>query len=317
MWFPELADRVRNLSPEGFWFILVVLIVVSCLAFYFIWRSLHRARVIEDMPTARLRSAHQGYVELEGVGQLLEGPPIIAPLTGIHCLWYSYSIEQRQTRHDSRGRANNYWQTIDSGVSDALFMLDDGTGQCIIDPEGAEVIAEVQDVWYGREAFPKRGPSTTGGWLRGGSGDYRYREARLMPGTLYALGWFNTVRNAPGSVDAEVGALLRKWKLDQAGLLARFDRNGDGQIDAGEWDQARMAALQEVIAQQAQRPATPDSHVLARSPSDRQPFLLSALPQAALVRRYRRRSFAALIGTFGGLAITLWYIAARFWTAAG
>lgn len=317
MWFPELAERVRHLPPEGFWFILALLAAGSAFAFYAIWRGLHRARIIEDMPTARVRSAHQGYVEIEGAGRLLDGPPIVAPLTGTRCLWYRYRIEHQERSTDSRGNTSSHWSTVQSGVSDGLFLIDDGTGRCVVDPDGAEVIPGAREVWYGHHEFPRSGPPTGKSWFRFGGGDYRYTEERLMPGTVYALGWFNTLRNAPGDVNADVAALLREWKGDQPALLARFDRNGDGHVDAGEWDAAREAALREVVALRTRRPHAPASNLLARPPSDRHPFLLSALPQAELARRYRRRAGAALIATGLGVAATLWYVAARFGDIAG
>ena len=310
--FPAFVREVRGLSPEGFWFILALLVLATGTAFYFIWRSLHRARIIEDTPTARVRSAHQGYLELEGEGRLLDGTPIVAPLTGTHCLWYRYRIQHRESHRDSRGHSRTTWNTIQSGVSDGLFALDDGTGRCIIDPDGAEVVTVTNDVWYGHDVFPRQGPPASKSWFRLGSGDYRYTEERLMPGPVYALGWFNTVRTAQGDVNSEVALLLRDWKSDQSGLLSRFDRDGNGIIDAGEWDAAREAALQEVIRLRSHRPHAPASHVLARAPSGRHPFLISAVPQQVLTARFRRRALIALILTFVGVAATVFYVGARF-----
>lgn len=308
MGFPELVVRVRELSPAGFWFVLAALVTGVSAAFYFIWRSLHRARIVEDMPTARVRSAYQGYVELEGRGLLLDGPPIVGPLTGTRCLWYRYKIEHHETRGDGRG---SHWGTLQAGVSDGLFALDDGTGRCLIDPEGAEVIPGEKDVWYGNAGFPRRGPPASKSWFRLGSGEYRYTEERLMPGDLYALGWFHTVDAAAGDLRADVVALLRDWKGDQPALRRRFDRDGDGRIDAEEWDAARAAAQAEALARRRDQPRAPTLHVLARAPSDRHPFLLSALSQRVLATRYRRRALAALVAFLIGTAVTLGYVVAR------
>ena len=43
-----------------------------------------------------------------------------------------------------------------SGASTALFLLDDGTGQCEVDPEGAQVYPQGGDVWYGHDEWPSR-----------------------------------------------------------------------------------------------------------------------------------------------------------------
>lgn len=225
-------------------------------------------------------------------------------------VWFRYKIEHRESHQDNRGSRSS-WSTLQSGVSDGLFLLEDETGRCIIDPEGAEVIATGEDVWYGHDEFPRSGPPASKSWFRFGSGDYRYMEQRLMPGSIYVLGWFNTLRNAPGDVATEVSTLLREWKGDQPGLVARFDRNRDRQIDTHEWDRARAAGLQEVLKLRSHRPHAPASNVLARSSSDRQPFLLSAPSQRALAWRYRRRSLLALLGTCVGVAATLWFVSAR------
>ena len=59
---------------------------------------------MEDTPTSKIRSAAQGYVELSGHGELMEGPKIIAPLTSKYCTWYSYKVEERR-----RSGKNSQW----------------------------------------------------------------------------------------------------------------------------------------------------------------------------------------------------------------
>jgi len=66
------------LDPSRVWMLLGFLAVTALVAFYLSFRYWYRARLIEDVPTARIRSAPQGYVELEGTGQPLETAPLIS-----------------------------------------------------------------------------------------------------------------------------------------------------------------------------------------------------------------------------------------------
>src|SRR5204863_292615 len=94
-----------------------------------------RDRLVADTPTARIRSAAQGYVKLTGRA-LPAGPaPTAAPLTSRPCVWWSYEIEQEQK--DSRG--NSRWRTIENGTSVELFALvDDDDARCLVGPVSAE-----------------------------------------------------------------------------------------------------------------------------------------------------------------------------------
>ena len=44
---------------------------------------------------------------------------------------------------------------VQSDTSVVPFILDDGTGQCLIDPRGAEVFPSATDVWYGSTEWPE------------------------------------------------------------------------------------------------------------------------------------------------------------------
>ena len=188
-----------------------------------------RAWRLADTPIARIRSAPQGYVELYGHAGLMEGPPILAPLSLLPCAWYRYQTEER---------LNQRWQPVDSGESDSLFLLDDGTGRCVINPDGADFIKIRRDVWYGNES----GARTHALWGMGAA--YRYTEQRLMPGEeVHAIGWFQTVgglREAPDTRQ-EVAELLERWKRDPQ-RMDLFDRRRNGRVDPDEWEAARRAA---------------------------------------------------------------------------
>ena len=154
------------MDPQEFWVLLFIL-AVSCITF--LSRGIgkiRQARRLENMPTSRVRSAHQGFVELEGVCRSGEKGQLTAPLSGAACVWYAYRIERKEDKN---------WRTVKQEVSDAPFLLDDGTGVVTIVPRGAKVLVEDSHTWYGGR---DRLFSTTLAFALGG-GRYRYTEKRI------------------------------------------------------------------------------------------------------------------------------------------
>ncbi len=303
---PDWALRVQQLEPAEFWIGAGVLIALALGAFYAIFRFIHRYHIIEGTPTSRVRSAAQGYVELDGIGYLMPGTPIVAPLSGITCTWYSYKVEERtESGSDRRER----WRTLRQETSDDLFLLKDDTGECVIDPEGAEVTPGISEVWYGDV------PMWNGTMLRRSSGRYRYTEKRMHPGdALYAIGQFRSIGGSQElpNTHEEVRELLAEWKRDQVALHARFDRNNDGVLSVDEWEAVRRAAWKEVLAAQAQRARGPVHHLLTRPDDGRRPFILSVLPQELLITRYRRYTVLSLLVFLLAGSVATWMLTARF-----
>lgn len=250
-------------------------------------RQLRRLRQLEDTPTSLIRSAAQGYVELRGNARLLPGEPVTAPLSLGRCVWWRYKVERRETVFRN-GRTRREWQTLESGESTDLFLLVDHSGECIVDPEGAKVIPSRRQRWYGSVRRPQRGPQA-GSWSVFGS--YRYTESTIDVGApLYATGWFRSqMAVTSAGTDREVRDLLSDWKRDRRALLARFDRNRDGQIDTAEWEEVRRAAFAQVEREQRDEPVRPNLHVLS-CPPRREPFLLSTHSQEQIIGRLRRQS---------------------------
>ncbi|HSQ71710.1 MAG TPA: GIDE domain-containing protein [Rubrivivax sp.] len=279
------------MDPVEYWMVLAAVAAGGAWGFHRGFRWWYWARLIEDTPTSRVRSAAQGYTELIGTGRQMPGLPVFAPLSKRPCTWWSYTIERRV--RDSRSRVK--WKVVNRRISDSLFHLDDGTGLCIVDPEGAEVLPSATDTWYGETPLPAAGPPAHRGF-RGLGSDYRYRESRMHDGDLvYAIGWFRTEGNVlPAAVDAEVAALLREWKRDQPALVQRFDTDGDGTLTLSEWEQAREAAHAQVLAERREQSAQPGVHVLHRPSIGGQPFLLASGDAEKLARRYRWHAVAGL-----------------------
>ncbi len=292
-----------------FWLLVAGLAAAAAYSFWYAFKAWARNRVIEDTPTSRVRSAAQGYVELNGRCLPAADSHNRAPLTGIPCAWWRYKIERRG--YNGRSRS---WSTVDSGTSTEPFLLDDGTGRCLIDPSGAEVFPGATDVWYGPDAWPQvRIPNGTGAfaWLVDNlvTDTYRYTEYRLQSdGPVYAIGAFRSLGGVSvESPDGAVSELLREWKRDQAALLARFDGNHDGALSAAEWDQARAAARKQVLDGRAAEPRPPSLNVLA-DPTDGRSFLLAASDGESLARRFRRRALAGIGGFLGSSAALTWML---------
>jgi len=302
-----LIEDIQTMAMLHFAIIVTVFGVLTCYFFYLIWRNFHRARVIEDTPTALVRSAPQGYIELEGAGKALSEQLIMAPLTKTSCVWYRFKIEKE--KHSSRSGSN--WSDVESGNSETPFLFYDATGECLVDPRKAEVTPGVKKVWYGSTKWP--GVYEEKGFFGELVGTrYRYTEERIDGRELYILGWFDTVRSTDTTVSAEVSALLKRWKQDQAVLLQRFDKDDSGSIDDGEWQAARQQAQREVITDRAARSAEAGTNVIRASHHDRYPFLISAKPQFLLASRYRRHALYTLLASLAGTGFLAWLLVVRF-----
>lgn len=269
--------------------------------------------MIEDIPTSKIRSAAQGYLELIGSSELMEGQPIIAPLTGSHCTWYQFTVEEK-TRRNKRDN----WKVIRKGISDELFLIRDETGECVIDPEGAHVVVNSKDVWYGNQVTPMRKPLTTGKkWFRLGTGRYRYTEKRLdISAPLYAIGLFKTTggSGAKLNMNDDMRELIREWKMDSETLLKKFDLDGNGEIDMEEWQKVRDAAYREVLENHKQQKTLPPVHIMNLTRDKRRPYILSAVPEEELTKKFHWLSILCFSGFITGGGASVWLIAIRLAT---
>ncbi len=307
------TNWAKHSPGDNFWTFAIILIMLTVGGFIGAFYFFLRKRIIEDTPTSNIRSAAQGYVELSGVGKLMEGSTITGPLTGIPCTWYQYTIEE----YRNSGK-NSHWVTVDKGISDSLFLLIDDSDEAVIDPEKANVTPSTTDVWYGHSRHPEPRKNRDGTIKKKGffssMGRYRYTEKRMHPNDpLYAIGLFDTVGGAgyEFNIDGDVGHLLREWKKNSEQLLASFDENKDGQISMEEWQKVRATALKQVQNQHTEQNAAAPVHMLSKTCDHRRPYLLSALPQSDLLKRYSRYSTCLIITFFVAGMIATWMIGIR------
>lgn len=302
-------DWILAADPTGFWVLIAVAGVLTAFAWFGAVSCYRRARLIKDTPTARIRSAPQGHVEITGHAQPHEGRVLSAPLSKKPCVWYRYEIRKKvsQPSVGPKGlKVRHSWKRIEGEASTLPFIVDDGTGTCVVHPNGADTMVDTEDTWYGSSHYPTSGPRGT--WMDH-FGRYRYHEERIEPeSALYAMGWFKTI-GASGDTDLreEIRDGLSALKRDQEQLLARFDHDRDGDISMPEWERARAAVREETILARAKRAATQSNvHTLGQAPERRFPFLLATKSQHHLAReqKFQGLALATLFVASGGFSLS-------------
>lgn len=281
---------------------VLLLGTLSCLGLNVWYRSLKRARMIEDVPTSRTRSAAQGYVELIGHQYPAPGHAMHAPLTGKPCTWWRYKIEQYKWDYTRPGRKKLV--TREEATSTTPILFKDGKGHMLVDPRGAEVMPIARQRWQS-DTEPSSRPMQA---LNERKGRFLYTEERMYEGSpLYVSGELHTPGSRHSSInfDDAFNDLLAQWKRNQPALVQRFDANDDGCIDGDEWDMAGQTARSELTAR-LQPHDTGTAIDIIRKPDDGQPFLLATKPQTQLARKYRHYARNGLLLFIISGAITLY-----------
>lgn len=290
---------VRASEPLEFWTITIFLTMGALFFLYWFARNLRNARLIEDTPTSKIRSAAQGFVELEGIAKPLPpGEPLLSPLSQTPCHWYRFNIKRKV-----RSGKNTTWRTIQSGTSPHPILLDDNTGECLIKPAKASIHTHVSNSWYGTSRHPSPlSISRKESLIQ--FGNYRYSES-LVPlnAPLYAMGDFRTLRSTDQfTKEKAVANIIKEWKSDYDAMVQRFDRNGDGTLDEKEWKLVRLAANLEAEDLQNKLMAEADVHTMEK-PKGNYPFLISTEDQLVFTKRlkwhYRISAIALLVFMYG------------------
>ena len=207
----------------------MVAIATSFFAIIFnYWRLLK----ITEAPISTIAAAAQGYVEL--FGKASTDKPLKTPYQDIPCVWYRSSAYANRENDNDKVADLLVMMPLEYTESKTVFTLDDGTAQCKVDPQGAEVIYFEARTWR--------------------KNDHRYVEEYLPVGKpLYVIGNLDTRKELldASALNRAVGTKLADWKTRPQQLLNRYDQNLSGQIDMDEWELARRDAINEVKAEHA------------------------------------------------------------------
>lgn len=259
------------LSQPLFWAVLGV--VVGPYLFYRGFRLFQRKRLILDIPRSSVRAAAIGAVEIAGKAV---GPyTLVSPLSSKDCLYYRVVI--RVFRHKSS-------TPIIDEVCAPLFV-DDGTGELMIYPEGAEV------QWTGDTG--DGGEYLTHVLARHGCAREDLvdaREYRILPGdNIFVLG---TLRENPWAT-----------KDPEASSLSRI---GPGFVSLGEADLLRQEAFPSLNpdlpsgADQERKFNLYPPTILMQGQN---PFVISTRSQREVVSELAWKSFLYI---WGGPLWTVW-----------
>jgi hypothetical protein len=151
----------------------------------------------------------------------------------------------------------------------------------VIDPAGATVKASTRQTGY-------PGENTYIGASVDGGPDEKWVEELIYEGTsLYVLGYARPARGAGSGLRERTVEALRRLKLDPR-ARHRYDTDGDGRLDADEWQAARDDAERLAAEAQLNEPtALATGQSLIGKPPRGLPFLIAeAQSGAELSRRY-------------------------------
>jgi len=187
----DFASATRS----GAWLIVTGSAVCVVCGFYLWRRALRMRHAISGVATARLASAPQGYVELQGRARQLSAEfSTVRP----HWVW------QRITRSRSAPSLE---------VTAAPFCFSDGDTSAVILPEGADVTCKNRHVEHG-----SHGKTVT--------------ESIHSGEALYVLGYLSSLEDIRNLAE-EAERIAADIRLDPA-ERRKYDVNGDGRLDVDE-----------------------------------------------------------------------------------
>lgn len=162
------------------------------------------------------------------------------------------------------------------------FILEDEDGRCMLHPQSAEVFIKPADT-------------------------HLYWLQAIYPGQrLYALGELKThsADNHAKSHRQRISEILAEWKRKPRQLLENFDANGNGKLDAEEWERVKVSAANVADSMIEEQRAAPVMHVLGR-PRDGRVFMITNVPPDKLAKRYRIAAWVQVALWLGSTAVAI------------
>ena len=221
--------------------------------------------------------------------------PLVGPFSGKPVAFYELRVEEYR-----RGSKGGRWVKRHASTSSDPFYLEDDTGRVLVLPDGVKTHLPVD---YRKTCSGSQLPESIQGYLDrvgvrsrflGMGRRLRLTERHIVIGQSFYL--HGIVRERPDLRERKMDRmheLLRDVKND-ADRMRQIDVDGDGQVDALEWDAARRGARRQLEAEGVE-----DRIVVMRG-GRRDLFLLSDRSEVDLVTRLRWETGLWIFG--GGAA---------------
>ncbi len=184
-----LGYRSRSSLPGELWFVIIVAIVVIAICGWYFGAAQRMKRQLKQAkPWSLSELPEDTHGRVIGQARAL-GEELKGPLTGRRCVYYIALVEEQR----STGRSS-YWRTIASETRGVPFMLEDGTGRAIVDPNGAQVALDFDGNSKSgtfnqadpvQEQFLAKHGQKSEGWVFNKT--LRYREAMIEVGETIAV----------------------------------------------------------------------------------------------------------------------------------
>jgi len=173
----------------GVVFVVVPIVVVVLVLVWFFSADQQIRRRLRNAPRVDIAALGDGQ-EARVVGRVVPMQTMAAPLSGRPCVFYDITVEQ----YRSNGRSSGSWHTILRERRGVPFLVEDGSGRALVDPEGAQIAVvhdsttrsgTLDDASPQEEALLARHGLKSQGWVL--NKRLRYNEGVFEPGETVAV----------------------------------------------------------------------------------------------------------------------------------
>ena len=233
-------------------------------SFFTGFTKLRKKRMIENIPTSKIRGMAMGTVEIEAKIKPYK-KILISPLTQTPCVYYEYKIQEKR----GSGK-NSHWVTVSSGNSRSIpFIIDDQSGKVLVNPKKAEFhipkdfnVMGIRNLGKKQEMikeFMRKNGIHFESKIFGLSvyGTYSFEESFITEDEdIYVIGYAGKNPKFDEEHKISLYKRLGEVKKDPEKMKA-IDTDGDGKISMEEWDIAVKNVEKDLIEEQLE---SSDSH---------------------------------------------------------